>query len=180
MTHILQSITAYKILDENQKHRRFLTISHLALIFSFSNLANSRRSWMIMSNFQINRRASPISTIPATTPATMGIISGPAGQSGKQRIMGKMMQQMSTSQTHFSSSIHIHTNIIQYICYVILPLKSLFKHLALFLYFITPVQAINNVNHVLHIITKKIILSQTVISFIINKCAWLLKDRKLF
>lgn len=58
-----------------------LTVSHLAFIFSFSNLANSRRSWIIMSSFQMRSKARPISTMPATTPATMGMMSGPAGHS---------------------------------------------------------------------------------------------------
>lgn len=57
-----------------------LTVSHLAFIFSFSNLANSRRSWIIMRSFQMSSKARPIRTIPATTPATMGTMSGPSVQ----------------------------------------------------------------------------------------------------
>lgn len=57
-----------------------LTVSHLAFIFSFSNLANSLRSWMIMRSFQMSSKARPIRTIPATTPATMGTMSGPSVQ----------------------------------------------------------------------------------------------------
>lgn len=63
------------------EHGAALTVSHFAFIFSFSNLANSRLSWMIISSFQIRSSAKPMRTMPATTPATIGIISGPAGQS---------------------------------------------------------------------------------------------------
>lgn len=66
------------------KQIKWLTVSHLAFIFSFSNLANSLLSWMIVSSFQMSSRAKPIKTMPATTPHTMGMISGPAGQSETQ------------------------------------------------------------------------------------------------
>lgn len=62
-----------------------LTVSHLAFIFSFSNLANSRRSWIIMRSFQMRSRARPIMTIPPTTPATMGTMSGPSVQPATDR-----------------------------------------------------------------------------------------------
>lgn len=65
----------------HRAHFCTLTVSHLAFIFSFSNLANSLRSWIIISSFQMSSRAKPIRTMPATTPATMGMMSGPAGQS---------------------------------------------------------------------------------------------------
>lgn len=69
-----------------------LTVSHLAFIFSFSNLANSLLSWMIISSFQINNNASPIRTIPATTPATMGMMSGPLGHSRVQNKRNMTLQ----------------------------------------------------------------------------------------
>lgn len=69
--HLLQSRSTIQM----------LTVSHLAFIFSFSNLANSLLSWMIISSFQMSKRAKPIRTMPATTPATMGMMSGPVGQS---------------------------------------------------------------------------------------------------
>lgn len=74
-----------------------LTVSHLAFIFSFSNLANSRRSWMIISSFQMSRRARPMSTMPATTPATMGMISGPAGHSETETMHKWQINSMSLS-----------------------------------------------------------------------------------
>lgn len=49
---------------------------------------------MIMSSFQMSSSARPMSTMPATTPATMGMMSGPDGQSngkGKQRHPMKMV-----------------------------------------------------------------------------------------
>lgn len=47
---------------------------------------------MIISSFQINNNASPIRTIPATTPATMGMMSGPLGHSREQN-KGNMILQ---------------------------------------------------------------------------------------
>lgn len=38
---------------------------------------------MIIKSFQISSNARPIRTIPATTPATIGIMSGPVGHSVK-------------------------------------------------------------------------------------------------
>ena len=58
-----------------------LTVSHLALRRSFSNFANSRRSCRIISSFQISSSASPMNTIPATTPAMMARIFGSSGHS---------------------------------------------------------------------------------------------------
>ncbi|TNN72425.1 hypothetical protein EYF80_017351 [Liparis tanakae] len=88
--HLIKTVeNEVRIEFSRKKHRmkksrlrlQTLTVSHLAFIFSFSNLANSRLSWMIISSFQMSSRAKPMRTMPATTPATMGMMSGPAGQS---------------------------------------------------------------------------------------------------
>lgn len=52
-----------------------LTVSHLAFIFSFSNLANSLLSWIIIKSFQISSNARPIRTIPATTPSLLSLLA---------------------------------------------------------------------------------------------------------
>ena len=53
-----------------------LTVSHLAIIRSFSNLANSLRSWMVVKTFHIRMRASPMATMAPITPRTMPAING--------------------------------------------------------------------------------------------------------
>lgn len=45
-----------------------LTVSHLAIIRSFSNFANSRLSLIVVSSFHSNKRAIPINTIAPITP----------------------------------------------------------------------------------------------------------------
>lgn len=54
---------------------------------------------MIISSFQINNNASPIRTIPATTPATMGMMSGPLGHSREQS-EGSMILQNSKGNAY--------------------------------------------------------------------------------
>lgn len=64
---------------------------------------------MIMSSFQMSSKARPISTMPATTPATMGMMSGPAGHSEREKIQREeevkkalkinIMKQLSTRTT---------------------------------------------------------------------------------
>lgn len=60
-----------------------LTVSHLARARSSSNLANSRRSWMVMSSFQMSRAARPKNKMAPATDRSTTKISGPLGQSGK-------------------------------------------------------------------------------------------------
>lgn len=43
-------------------------MSHLAIIRSFSNLANSRLSLIVVSSFHNNKRAIPINTMAPITP----------------------------------------------------------------------------------------------------------------
>lgn len=58
-----------------------LTVSHLALAFSSSKRANSRRSWMVMSSFQMSRAARPMSRMAPVTESSTTRMSGPFGQS---------------------------------------------------------------------------------------------------
>lgn len=59
-----------------------LTVSHLARARSSSNLANSRLSWMVTSNFHISRAAKPRNKIAPATDRSSTKMSGPLGQSG--------------------------------------------------------------------------------------------------
>lgn len=52
-------------------YNTFLTVSHLAIMRSFSKRANSRRSWMVVAIFHNISNARPTSTIAAITPSTM-------------------------------------------------------------------------------------------------------------
>lgn len=59
----------------------FLTVSHLALALSSSNLANSLRSWMVIRSFQMSRPIRPNSRMaPATAKSTTKML-GPSGHS---------------------------------------------------------------------------------------------------
>lgn len=59
----------------------FLTVSHLALALSSSNLANSLRSWMVIKSFQMSRPMRPNSRMaPATAKRTTKML-GPSGHS---------------------------------------------------------------------------------------------------
>lgn len=59
----------------------FLTVSHLALALSSSNLANSLRSWMVIRSFQMSRPTRPNSRMaPATARSTTKML-GPSGHS---------------------------------------------------------------------------------------------------
>lgn len=62
-----------------------LTVSHLALARSSSNLANSFRSWMVMSSFQMSSVARPMSRMAPITESRTTRMSGPLGHSGRQR-----------------------------------------------------------------------------------------------
>lgn len=65
----------------------FLTVSHLALALSSSNLANSLRSWMVMRSFQMSRPIRPNSRMAPATAKRTTKVSGPTGHSeraGKQ------------------------------------------------------------------------------------------------
>lgn len=59
-----------------------LTVSHLALAFSSSKRANSRRSWMVMRSFQMSRAARPMSRMAPITESSTTRMSGPFGHSG--------------------------------------------------------------------------------------------------
>lgn len=48
-----------------------LTVSHFAIIRSFSKRANSRRSWIVVRSFQSRSMAKPIKTMAAMTPRTI-------------------------------------------------------------------------------------------------------------
>jgi len=61
---IRNTITCTQCVEVNTK----LTVSHLAIILSFSNLANSRLSWMVVRSFHRRSIAIPISTMAAMTP----------------------------------------------------------------------------------------------------------------
>lgn len=62
-----------------------LTVSHLALALSSSNLANSRRSWTVTSSFQMSRPARPRNKMAPATAMRTTRISGPLGQSERER-----------------------------------------------------------------------------------------------
>lgn len=62
-----------------------LTVSHLALLFSSSKRANSRRSWMVMSSFQMSRAERPMSRMAPVTESRTTRTSGPFGQSGAEK-----------------------------------------------------------------------------------------------
>lgn len=55
----------------NETEQFLLTVSHFAIIRSFSNRANSRRSWMVVRSFQSSSIAIPMRTMAAITPSTM-------------------------------------------------------------------------------------------------------------
>lgn len=61
-----------------------LTVSHLARARSSSNLANSRLSWMVTSNFHISRAAKPRNKIAPATDRSTTKMSGPLGQSRRK------------------------------------------------------------------------------------------------
>lgn len=59
--------------DEHREGQtRWHTKFHRALSRSFSNLAYSRRSWIVTRSFQRSSRSRPIRIIPAITPRTIG------------------------------------------------------------------------------------------------------------
>lgn len=58
-----------------------LTVSHLALARSSSNLANSRRSWMVISSFQMSSATRPRSRMAPATARSTTRMSGPSAHS---------------------------------------------------------------------------------------------------
>ena len=62
-----------------------LTMSQRAFCLSFSNLANSRRSWMVTKSFQMSSKARPMRIMPAITPSTMASTLTGCGHSGAYR-----------------------------------------------------------------------------------------------
>ena len=59
----------------------FSPVSHLANIRSFSNLANSLRSWILVNTFHIRMSARPMATMAPMTPRTMPMMSTTTGHS---------------------------------------------------------------------------------------------------
>lgn len=86
----------------------FLTVSHLALALSSSNLANSLRSWMVTSSFQIRRPTRPRSRMAPATASSTTKISGPSGHSERQgtRLESGRQQLMSAAWLHKDCWVH--------------------------------------------------------------------------
>ena len=68
LVRLRQILSIFRVIKHSDINFCWLTVSHRAIILSFSNLANSRLSWILTIVFHASSRSRPPMTIAAITP----------------------------------------------------------------------------------------------------------------